>query len=101
MAQTEDLNLIAGKKNRTASFTWRCSRNYRSEKISVQSVGHEILVNAKSSIKLASGGAYIEIKGGKISLYSPGPIEYKVNYQFQGPQSGHFPLPDLPASVCR
>lgn len=66
----------------------------------MQSVGHKILVNAKSGIKLASGGTYIEIKGGKISLYSPGTIEYKGNHQFQGPQSGHFPLPNLPTSVC-
>lgn len=63
-------------------------------------MGDEILINAKCGIKLASGKTCIEIKLGKISLYSPGPIEYKGNHQFQDPQGGNFPLPLLPASVC-
>ncbi|MCO6514522.1 MAG: type VI secretion system tip protein VgrG [Snodgrassella sp.] len=101
LAQTEDLNLIAGKKTARLASHGDAVEITAAKKISVQSVGNEILVNAKSGIKLASGGAYIEIKGGKISLYSPGPIEYKGNHQFQGPQGGNFPLPELPASVCR
>lgn len=100
VAQTEDLNLIAGKKAARLASHGDVVEITAAKKIAVQSVGDEILINAKSGIKLASGGAYIEIKGGNISLYSPGPIEYKGNHQFQGPQGGNFPLPPLPASVC-
>ncbi|ORF38810.1 type VI secretion system Vgr family protein [Snodgrassella alvi] len=100
LAQTEDLNLVAGKKTARLASHGSAVEITAAKKISVQSVGDEVLVNAKSGIKLASGGAYIEIKGGKISLYSPGPIEYKGNHQFQGPQGGNFPLPELPGSVC-
>lgn len=100
LAQTEDLNLIAGKKTARLASHGADVEVISAQKLSLQSVGNEILINAKSGVKLASGGAYIEIKDGKISLYSPGAIEYKGNHQFQGPQGGNCPLPELPGSVC-
>ncbi|MBP6115868.1 MAG: type VI secretion system tip protein VgrG [Neisseriaceae bacterium] len=100
LAQTEDLNLIAGKGVARLAAHGAEAEVTAAKKVTVQSVGDEVLINAKSGITLASGGAYIQIKDGRISLYSPGAIEYKGSHQFQGPAGGEFPMPELPGSVC-
>ncbi|MDF7675597.1 type VI secretion system Vgr family protein [Neisseriaceae bacterium ESL0693] len=100
VAQTEDLNLIAGKSTARLASHGTNVELMAAQSISQNAVAGEILLNAKNGIKLASGGSYIEIKDGRISFHSAGPIEYYGNHQFSGPQGGNVPMPEVPSSVC-
>lgn len=101
LAQTEDLNLIAGRKNVQLASHGASVHVLAAQEVTVESAGGTIVLNARSGIRLASGGAYIEIKDGRIGLFSPGPIEYWGNHAFKGPRGEQMPLPDVPNSVCR
>ncbi|RCT99213.1 DUF2345 domain-containing protein, partial [Acinetobacter baumannii] len=59
-------------------------------------------LTAKNGITLGCGGAYIRLTPqGEIQIHGPGVISLKGQHDLQGPVSEEFPLPELPASVCK
>ncbi|MBL1494644.1 DUF2345 domain-containing protein, partial [Klebsiella pneumoniae] len=70
--------------------------------ITVQSTQGHLQLTAKNGITLGCGGAYIRLTPqGEIQIHGPGVISLKGQHDLQGPVSEEFPLPELPASVCK
>ena len=66
--------------------------------ITVQSTQGHLQLTAKNGITLGCGGAYIRLTPqGEVQIHGPG----KGQHDLQGPVSEAFPLPELPASVCK
>lgn len=70
--------------------------------ITVQSTQGHLQLKAKNGITLGCGGAYIRLTPqGEVQIHGPGVISLKGQHDLQGPVSEEFPLPELPASVCK
>lgn len=70
--------------------------------ITVQSTQGHLQLTAKNGITLGCGGAYIRLTPqGEVQIHGPGVISLKGQHNLQGPVSEAFPLPELPASVCK
>lgn len=70
--------------------------------ITVQSTQGHLQLTAKNGITLGCGGAYIRLTPqGEVQIHGPGVISLKGQHDLQGPVSEEFPLPELPASVCK
>lgn len=70
--------------------------------ITVQSTQGHLQLTAKNGITLGCGGAYIRLTPqGEVQIHVPGVISLKGQHDLQGPVSEEFPLPELPASVCK
>lgn len=70
--------------------------------ITVQSTQGHLQLTAKNGITLGCGGAYIRLTPqGEVQIHGPGVISLKGQHDLQGPVSEAFPLPELPASVCK
>ncbi|HBX7621090.1 TPA: type VI secretion system tip protein VgrG [Klebsiella pneumoniae] len=70
--------------------------------ITVQSTQGHMQLTAKNGITLGCGGAYIRLTPqGEVQIHGPGVISLKGQHDLQGPVSEEFPLPELPASVCK
>lgn len=70
--------------------------------ITVQSTQGHLQLTAKNGITLGCGGAYIRLTPqGEVQNHGPGVISLKGQHDLQGPVSEEFPLPELPASVCK
>ncbi|BBO63735.1 type VI secretion system Vgr family protein [Serratia marcescens] len=68
----------------------------------VQSTQGHLQLTAKNGITLGCGGAYIRLTPqGEVQIHGPGLISLKGQHDLQGPASEDFPLPELPASVCK
>lgn len=70
--------------------------------ITVQSTQGHLQLTAKNGITLGCGGAYIRLTPqGEVLIHGPGLISLKGQHDLQGPAGEDFPLPELPASVCK
>ncbi|WOZ78159.1 type VI secretion system Vgr family protein [Kosakonia sacchari] len=70
--------------------------------VTVQSTQGHLQLIAKNGITLGCGGAYIRLTPqGEVQIHGPGLISLKGQHDLQGPASEDFPLPELPASVCK
>ncbi|MFJ2998232.1 type VI secretion system Vgr family protein [Raoultella planticola] len=70
--------------------------------VTVQSTQGHLQLTAKNGITLGCGGAYIRLTPqGDVHIHGPGLISLKGLHDLQGPASEDFPLPELPASVCK
>lgn len=70
--------------------------------VTVQSTQGHLQLTAKNGITLGCGGAYIRLTPqGEVHIHGPGLISLKGLHDLQGPASEDFPLPELPASVCK
>ena len=70
--------------------------------VTVQSTQGHLQLTAKNGITLGCGGAYIRLTPqGEVHIHGPGLISLKGLHNLQGPASENFPLPELPASVCK
>ncbi|CAI2055935.1 type VI secretion system Vgr family protein [Serratia ficaria] len=70
--------------------------------VTVQSTQGHLQLTAKNGITLACGGAYIQLTPqGEINVHGPGLLSLKGQHKLQGPASEDYPLPELPASVCK
>ncbi|VGH94975.1 type IV secretion protein Rhs [Klebsiella pneumoniae] len=70
--------------------------------ITVQPTQGHLQLTAKNGITLGCGGAYIRLTPqGEVQIHGPGVISLKGQHDLQGPVSEEFPLPELPASVCK
>ncbi|CAI1512621.1 Uncharacterized protein conserved in bacteria [Serratia quinivorans] len=70
--------------------------------ITVQSTQGHLQLTAKNGITIGCGGAYIRLTPqGEVEIHGPGLISLKGQHNLQGPASEDFPLPELPASVCK
>lgn len=70
--------------------------------ITVQSTRGHLQLTAKNGITTGCGGAYIRLTPqGEVQIHGPGVISLKGQHDLQGPVSEEFPLPELPASVCK
>ncbi|TCC13272.1 type VI secretion system tip protein VgrG [Kosakonia quasisacchari] len=70
--------------------------------VTVQSTQGHLQLTAKNGITLGCGGAYIRLTPqGEVQIHGPGLISLKGQHDLQGPASEDFPLPELPASVCK
>lgn len=70
--------------------------------IVVQSTQGHLQLTAKNGITLGCGGAYIRLTPqGEVHIHGPGLISFKGQHDFQGPDREDFPMPELPASVCK
>jgi len=70
--------------------------------VTVQSTQGHLQLTAKNGITLGCGGAYIRLTPqGEVHIHGPGVISLKGLHDLQGPASEDFPLPELPASVCK
>ncbi|HIE9437167.1 TPA: type VI secretion system Vgr family protein [Klebsiella variicola subsp. variicola] len=70
--------------------------------ITAQSTQGHLQLTAKNGITLGCGGAYIRLTPqGEVQIHGPGVISLKGQHDLQGPVSEAFPLPELPASVCK
>ncbi|OKB64762.1 type IV secretion protein Rhs [Serratia marcescens] len=68
----------------------------------VQSTQGHLQLTAKNGITLGCGGAYIRLTPqGEVQIHGPGLISLKGLHDLQGPASEDFPMPELPASVCK
>ena len=68
--------------------------------VTVQSTQGHLQLTAKNGITL--GCAYIRLTPqGEVHIHGPGLISLKGLHDLQGPASEDFPLPELPASVCK
>ncbi|NQS84118.1 type VI secretion system Vgr family protein [Pantoea allii] len=70
--------------------------------VTVQSTQGHLQLTAKNGITLGCGGAYIRLTPqGEVHIHGPGLISLKGLHDLQGPDSENFPLPELPASICK
>lgn len=70
--------------------------------VTVQSTQGHLQLTAKNGITLGCGGAYIRLTPqGEVHIHGPGLISLKGLHDLQGPAREDFPLPELPASVCK
>jgi type VI secretion system secreted protein VgrG len=72
---------------------------YADQQLHVASANADVLVNGKTKVVLACGGAAIKIENGSIELVCPGDFKIKAgSFTFEGPQHADTPLPKLPES---
>ncbi|WP_411749436.1 type VI secretion system Vgr family protein [Serratia marcescens] len=70
--------------------------------VCIKSTQGHLQLTAKNGITLGCGGAYIRLTPqGEVQIHGPGLISLKGQHDLQGPASEDFPLPELPASVCK
>jgi type VI secretion system secreted protein VgrG len=70
---------------------------FADQDVSVSSVNGTVRISAKKELILESGGAFIQIKDGSITLGGPLDLFIKtITIQKQGKASMHLPLPPMP-----
>ncbi|MEB8291585.1 type VI secretion system tip protein VgrG [Klebsiella michiganensis] len=102
LAQQEGMRLVSAKGSLEIE-SHRDALSLTSLKdVTVQSTQGHLQLTAKNGITLGCGGAYIRLTPqGEVHIHGPGLISLKGLHDLQGPASEDFPLPELPASVCK
>ncbi|MGU5741010.1 type VI secretion system Vgr family protein [Klebsiella pneumoniae] len=102
LAQQEGMRLVSAKGPRQVESHGDILSLTALKDITVQSTQGHLQLTAKNGITLGCGGAYIRLTPqGEVQIHGPGVISLKGQHDLQGPVSEAFPLPELPASVCK
>ncbi|MGE1323659.1 type VI secretion system Vgr family protein [Klebsiella pneumoniae] len=102
LAQQEGMRLVSAKGPLQVESHGDILSLTALKDITVQSTQGHLQLTAKNGISLGCGGAYIRLTPqGEIQIHGPGVISLKGQHDLQGPVSEEFPLPELPASVCK
>ncbi|TTN83649.1 type VI secretion system tip protein VgrG [Klebsiella quasivariicola] len=102
LAQQEGMRLVAAKGPLEVESHGEILSLTALKDITVQSTQGHLQLTAKNGITLGCGGAYIRLTPqGEVQIHGPGVISLKGQHDLQGPVSEAFPLPELPASVCK
>ena len=102
LAQQEGMRLVSAKGPLEVESHGDILSLTALKDITVQSTQGHLQFTAKNSIPLGCGGAYIRLTPqGEVQIHGPGVISLKGQHDLQGPVSEAFPLPELPASVCK
>lgn len=102
LAQQEGMRLVSAKGPLQVESHGDILSLTALKDITVQSTQGHLQLTAKNGITLGCGGAYIRLTPqGEVQIHGPGVISLKGQYDLQGPVSEEFPLPELPASVCK
>ena len=102
LAQQEGMRLVSAKGPLEVESHGEILSLTALKDITVQSTQGHLQLTAKNGITLGCGGAYIRLTPqGEVQIHGPGVISLKGQHDLQGPVSEEFPLPELPASVCK
>ena len=102
LAQQEGMRLVSAKGPLEVESHGEILSLTALKDITVQSTQGYLQLTAKNGITLGCGGAYIRLTPqGEVQIHGPGVISLKGQHDLQGPVSEAFPLPELPASVCK
>ncbi|ENZ7536165.1 type VI secretion system Vgr family protein [Klebsiella pneumoniae] len=102
LAQQEGMRLVSAKGPLQVESHGDILSLTALKDITVQSTQGHLQLTAKNGITLGCGGAYIRLTPqGEVQNHGPGVISLKGQHDLQGPVSEEFPLPELPASVCK
>ncbi|EPL8954941.1 type VI secretion system tip protein VgrG [Klebsiella pneumoniae] len=102
LAQQEGMRLVSAKGPLQVESHGDILSLTALKEITVQSTQGHLQLTAKNGITLGCGGAYIRLTPqGEVQIHGPGVISLKGQHDLQGPVSEEFPLPELPASVCK
>ncbi|SXT66952.1 type IV secretion protein Rhs [Klebsiella pneumoniae] len=102
LAQQEGMRLVSAKGPLQVESHGDILSLTALKDITVQSTQGHLQLTAKNGITLGCGGAYIRLTPqGEVQIHGPGVISLKGQHDLQGPVSEEFPLPELPASVCK
>lgn len=102
LAQQEGMRLVSAKGPLQVESHGDILSLTALKDITVQSTQGHLQLTAKNGITLGCGGAYICLTPqGEVQIHGPGVISLKGQHDLQGPVSEEFPLPELPASVCK
>ncbi|MEP9845083.1 type VI secretion system tip protein VgrG [Klebsiella sp. GN_Kp186] len=102
LAQQEGMRLVSAKGPLQVESHGDILSLTALKDITVQSTQGHLQLTAKNGITLGCGGAYIRLSPqGEVQIHGPGVISLKGQHDLQGPVSEAFPLPELPASVCK
>lgn len=102
LAQQEGMRLVSAKGPLEVKSHGDILSLTALKDITVQSTQGHLQLTAKNGITLGCGGAYIRLTPqGEVQIHGPGVISLKGQHDLQGPVSEAFPLPELPASVCK
>ncbi|HBV1952768.1 TPA: type VI secretion system tip protein VgrG [Klebsiella pneumoniae] len=102
LAQQEGMRLVSAKGPLQVESHGDILSLTALKDITVQSTQGHLQLTAKNGITLGCGGAYIRLTPqGEVQIHGPGVISLKRQHDLQGPVSEEFPLPELPASVCK
>lgn len=102
LAQQEGMRLVSAKGPLQVESHGDILSLTALKDITVQSTQGHLQLTAKNGITLGCGGAYIRLTPqGEVQIHGPGVISLKGQHDLQGPVSKEFPLPELPASVCK
>ncbi|WP_187073701.1 type VI secretion system Vgr family protein [Klebsiella pneumoniae] len=102
LAQQEGMRLVSAKGPLQVESHGDILSLTALKDITVQSTQGHLQLTAKNGITLGCGGAYIRLTPqGELQIHGPGVISLKGQHDLQGPVSEEFPLPELPASVCK
>lgn len=102
LAQQEGMRLVSAKGSLEIESHSDVLSLTSLKDITVQSTQGHLQLTAKNGITLGCGGAYLRLTPqGEVHIHGPGLISLKGLHDLQGPASEDFPLPELPASVCK
>ncbi|MHB2422146.1 type VI secretion system Vgr family protein [Klebsiella pneumoniae] len=102
LAQQEGMRLVSAKGPLQVESHGDILSLTALKDITVQSTQGHLQLTAKNGITLGCGGAYIRLTPqGEVQIHGPGVISLKGQHDLQRPVSEEFPLPELPASVCK
>ncbi|XES83141.1 type VI secretion system Vgr family protein [Franconibacter pulveris] len=102
LAQQEGMRLVSAKGSLEIESHSDALSLTSLKDVTVQSTQGHLQLTAKNGITLGCGGAYIRLTPqGDVHIHGPGVISLKGLHDLQGPASEDFPLPELPASVCK
>ncbi|HBY1121181.1 TPA: type VI secretion system tip protein VgrG [Klebsiella pneumoniae] len=102
LAQQEGMRLVSAKGPLQVESHGDILSLTALKDITVQSTQGHLQLTAKNGITLGCGGAYIRLTPqGEVQIHGPGVISLKGQHDLQGPVNEEFPLPELPASVCK
>ncbi|HBQ5975015.1 type VI secretion system Vgr family protein [Klebsiella pneumoniae] len=102
LAQQEGMRLVSAKGPLQVESHGDILSLTALKDITVQSTQGHLQLTAKNGITLGCGGAYIRLTPqGEVQIHGPGVISLKGQHDLQGPVSEAFPLPEIPASVCK
>ena len=102
LAQQEGMRLVSAKGPLEVESHGEILSLTALKDITVQSTQGHLQLTAKNGITLGCGGAYIRLTPqGEVQIHGPGVISLKGQHDLQGLVSEAFPLPELPASVCK
>ena len=102
LAQQEGMRLVSAKGSLEVESHSDALSLTSLKDLTVQSTQGHLQLTAKNGITLGCGGAYIRLTPqGEVHVHGPGLISLKGHHDLRGPACENFPLPELPASVCK